>query len=137
MTTRPHWSFWVISGLMLFWNAAGCVNFVVQMFPDMVANYPESERAIIEGRPVWATSGFALAVFGGALGCILLLLRKSAAMTLFILSLIGVVITMAHALSSGISYSVGEIVGIIIMPIAVAMFLIWYAKFSRRKGWIT
>ena len=136
MTTRPHWSFWLISGLMLFWNVAGCVNFIIQMIPDMVANYPESERAIIEGRPVWATSGFALAVFGGALGCILLLLRKSTAISLFILALFGVGLTMAHALTSGIPYSMGEIAGIIIMPIAVAMFLIWFAKFSQRKGWL-
>ncbi len=111
------------------------VNFFVQMNPDVVAAFRESERAIIEGRPAWATAGFAIAVFGGALGCVLLLLRKSAAVYLFVASLFGVVVTMVHALGSGIEFSLGEILGIILMPLAVAAFLVWYSKWAERKGW--
>ncbi|MCH9016029.1 MAG: hypothetical protein IH877_10130, partial [Gemmatimonadetes bacterium] len=73
-----HWSFWLIGAVMLIWNVMGCINFFVQINPDALASYPESHRAIIEGRPAWATGAFAVAVFGGALGCLLLLLRKSA-----------------------------------------------------------
>ena len=91
-----HWSFWAISALTLIWNILGAMNFIVQMNTDMVAAMGESHRAIIEGRPAWATGGFAVAVFGGALGCLLLLLRKSAAYYVFIASLLGVVVTMIH-----------------------------------------
>lgn len=56
----------------------------------------ESYRAIIEGRPAWATGAFAIAVLGGALGCLLLLLRKSAAYYLFIASLLDAIVTMTH-----------------------------------------
>jgi hypothetical protein len=38
---------------------------------------PETHRAIIDTRPAWATGEFAVAVFGGALGCLLLLLKKA------------------------------------------------------------
>jgi len=76
---RVHWSFWAIGSIALIWNLMGVINFFVQMNPDMLTSYRESERAIIEGRPAWATGGFAIAVFGGVLGCLLLLLRKSAA----------------------------------------------------------
>jgi hypothetical protein len=68
---------------MLIWNVLGCVNFFAQMNPDMVASYRESEQAIIQGRPLWATVGFAVAVFGGALGCVLLLFKKRLPSTCF------------------------------------------------------
>jgi hypothetical protein len=132
-----HWSFWVIATFMLIWNVMGCINFFVQMNPDMVASYRETEQAIISGRPAWATVAFAVAVFGGALGCLLLLLRKAAAYYLFIASLFGVIVTMAHTLGVGIDFGLGEILGIILMPLVVAAFLIWYSKQAESKGWIS
>ena len=115
-----HRSFWVIGAVALVWNVMGGINFFVQMDPDALAAYRESERAIVEGRPAWATGAFAIAVFGGALGCVLLLLRKSAAYYLFVASLIGVVLTMIHALGAGIDFGFGEVAGIILMPLVVA-----------------
>jgi len=134
---KVHWSFWVISSVALIWNVLGVVNFFAQMNPEVLAAYRETERALVEGRPVWTTAGFALAVFGGALGCLLLLFRKSVAYYLFIASLLGVFITMIHTLSVDIDFGLGEILGIILMPIAVAAFLIWYAKRAESKGWIS
>lgn len=134
---RVHWSFWVISVVTLIWNVIGIINFFAQMNPDVITAYRESERAIIEGRPAWATGGFAMAVFGGALGCLLLLLRKSAAYYLFIASLFGVIVAMTHTLRVGIAFGLGEILGIILMPLVVAAFLIWYSKQAESKGWIS
>jgi hypothetical protein len=132
-----HWSFWVIGAVMLIWNVMGCINFFMQMNPDMLAAYRESERAIIEGRPLWATGAFAIAVFGGALGCLLLLLRKSSAVYLFMVSLLGVIVTMIHSLGVGIDFGLGEMLGIILMPLVVAAFLIWYAKLAESKAWVS
>ena len=134
--TKVHWSFWAISIFMLLWNALGCMNFFVQMNPDMVSSYRDSEQAIIQARPLWATIGFAVAVFGGALGCILLLLRRSAAIYLFIASLIGVSIAIIHSLTVGVGFGMVEIIGIIVMPLAVALFLVWYSKYTKHKGWL-
>jgi len=47
------------------------------MNTEMVSSYRETEQAIIQSRPLWAAIGFAIAVFGGALGGILLLLKKN------------------------------------------------------------
>ena len=131
-----HWSFWVIGTVSLIWNVMGVVNFLVQMNPEMLNAYLESERMIIEGRPVWATAGFAIGVFAGTFGCLLLLLRKAAAYHVFIVSLTGVIVTMIHTLGIGIDFSIGEILGFIVMPVAVAIVLIWYSKLSVRRGWI-
>jgi hypothetical protein len=134
--TNVHWSFWIISIFMLIWNVMGCINFVVQLNPDALNSYRETEQAIILGRPFWATAGFAVAVFGGALGCLILLLKKSAAFYAFVASLIGVVVTTGHTLSVDVTFEMGEIVGIVAMPLIVAIILVWYSKYVAKKGWL-
>ncbi len=135
-----HRSFWAIGAVTLIWNVMGVINFFMQMNADALASFPESHRAIIVGRPAWATGAFAIAVFGGALGCLLLLLRKSAAYYLFIASLLGVIVQLIHTLgiaSSTIDFSPFDISMIILMPLVVAAFLIWYSKWAESKGWIS
>jgi hypothetical protein len=110
------------------------------MDAEVVAAMPETHRAIINSRPAWATGGFAIGVFVGALGCLLLLLRKSAAYYLFIVSLVGMIVTMVHTVrvaSSVISFSPFEVVMMILMPLVVAVFLIWFSKQAASKGWIS
>ena len=134
-----HWSFWLISVFGLLWNVGGAINYLMQTNLEFVSTLPETHRAIIEGRPIWATGGFAIGVFGGAIGCLLLLLRKSIAFYVFIISLLGIIITMVHTInvaSSEISFSIGEIVVMILLPIIVAVILIWYTKLVIRKSWI-
>jgi len=130
-----HWSFWLIGAIALIWNAMGVVNYFMQMNPDVLELYRESERAIIEGRPAWATGAFAIAVFGGTLGSLLLLLRKSAATYLFVVSLLGVIGAMVHTLGVGVEFGLGEMLGIILMPLAVAAFLTWYSRHAEGKDW--
>ena len=134
-----HWSFWVIGVVALLWNVGGAINYLMQTNLEFVTTLPETHRAIIESRPSWATGGFAIGVFGGALGCLLLLFRKSTSFYVFIASLLGVMVTMIHTInvaSSKIEFSPAEIVMMILLPIIVAAILIWYSKLSERKGWI-
>jgi len=137
IVVKIHWSFWAIGAFALVWNGLGAANYFAQMNPDILATYRESERVIIEGRPAWATAGFAIAVFGGVLGSALLLLRRSLAWQVFVASLLGVIVTMLHTLGSGINFGAAEIAGIILMPLAVAVFLIWYSRHATNKGWIS
>jgi hypothetical protein len=138
---KVHWSFWVISVFMLIWNVMGSANFVWQISAtaEALATLPETHRAIIEGRPVWATVGFGVGVIIGSLGCLLLLFRKSAALYFFIISLLGIILTMIHTTRVSImiiKFNPFEIIMMIVMPLLVAMFLIWYTKLAEKKGWI-
>lgn len=136
-TNSVHWSFWLIAVLGLLWNAMACVNFVMQLNPELVAKFPESHQAIIVGRPFWATAGFALCVFLGTLGCILLLLKKSSAIYLFIISLLGVMLTMIHTVSVSSSFTTSEVLIMIVSPTVVAAFLLCYAIYLKKKLWIS
>lgn len=141
-TKNVHWSFWLISAFMLIWNVMGSMNFFWQISAstETIATLPETHRAIIEGRPVWATAGFAIGVIIGSFGCLLLLFKKSAAVYFFIASLLGIILTMIHTIKVSVSiikFSPFEIIIMIVMPLLVATFLIWYAQKAHKKGWVT
>ena len=104
--------------------------------PTRLTRFLNSNRPIIEGRPAWATSAFAIAVFGGSLGCILLLLKKPAAFYVFIASLLGVIVTMVHIFGVVGLGSLDVWMGVL-MQLAVTVFLIWYSKLVQRKRWIS
>lgn len=128
-----HWSFWLISVLALIWNLMGCINYIMQMNPDAIADYPEAARALVESRPAWATGAFAIAVFGGALGAILLLFRKSAAFYVFMASFLSVIVTLIHTFSVEAST---EIVVGSLMSLIVGTFLVWYSMYALKQNWI-
>lgn len=135
---KSHWSFWLVGGLALIWNALGSVNFIMQMNADKVSAMPEAYQAFIEVRPMWATAAFAIAVFGGVAGCLFLLLKKPAAIYIFVASLLGVSVTMLHALSiNSPDIERTQIIAGTSMSLIIAAALIWYTKMTQRKSWIS
>ena len=132
---RVHWSFWVIGAAGLVFNLMGCMNYISQMNAEMVASMPDVYRAIAESRPAWGTGAFATAVFGGALGCLLLLLRKSAAVYVLVVSIVGAAIAQIPFLGMA-DFPVEAWIGWL-SQLVVGAFLIWYSKRAEDKGWIS
>jgi hypothetical protein len=132
--SRIHWSFWTIGVIALIWNILGCINFIMQLNPDSTAAMPEPYRAVIEARPAWATGAFGVAVFGGALGTVVLLLRRSAAYYLFTVSLLAALVTVAQFHSvAGLDF-VGAAAGSS-MQVVGSFFLVWYSRWVNIRGW--
>ena len=138
-STLPR-SFWIIGILALAWNVLGVVNYLmtVTMSPAALDAIPEAERALYQNIPVWVTSSFAIAVFGGTLACILLLLRKALASTLFVVSLLAILLQMGHAFFMTQMLAVRGAAGaaLPLCIIVVAIFLVWYAGSAKKKGWL-
>lgn len=130
--------FWFVSAVGLVWSLMGAMNYLGQMSPEALASMPESHRMMVEGRPAWATSGFAVSVWGGSLGCLLLLLRKSLAVYLLAASLAGTVVTMIPVLGAmgELGLSGGEVVLMLGMPLVVSAALLWYSQRAASNGWI-
>ena len=99
--TKPSIMFWVIVLLGLLWNALGCFNFIMQSILGAVADLPLAYKLVIASRPGWVTVAFFIAVFRGALGCVLMLLRSATARPALFLSIIGVLLTTGYALWLG------------------------------------
>jgi hypothetical protein len=86
-----------IALVALLWNLIGLMAFVMQvtMSPEQVAALPPAERTVHEAAPAWITAAFALAVGGGVLGSIGLLLRQQWATWAFAVSLGALVVQIA------------------------------------------
>jgi len=135
-SVKSHWSFWVVCIIGLVWNAGGAVNYLMQTNMEFVSSMPATHQAIIVGRPIWATGGFAIGVFAGVLGCILLLLKWRSSIIIFLMSLIGIIVTMVHTIDvamSGTEFSILEIIVMVILPLVVALALVLYAKYAIVK----
>ncbi|MBL4876095.1 MAG: hypothetical protein JKY10_06335 [Cohaesibacteraceae bacterium] len=135
-----HWSFWIISVIALMWNGMGVVNYFMQLDAGIVATMSEFQQQFINTRPAWATGGFAIAVFGGTLGCIGLLLRMKLAIHVLLISMAGIVLQLVHSvgvLSSGNAVIEFSMVFFTIMPVAVGVFLVWYANRVLKKPQLT
>ena len=128
-----HWSFWLIALAGLAYNLMGCANFISQMNPDRVAAMPEAVRQLVETRPLWGTAAFGIAVFGGALGAVLLLLRRPAAYPLFLASVIGALAAQLPLL--GMADIPSKLLMGGLSQAVVSAFLAWYTKRAQRKGW--
>ena len=95
---KPSKLFWAFSAIGLLWNLMGVNQYLQQSYKTETFKtmYTTDQLALIEQAPAWQVGAFALAVFGGALGCVLLLFRKKAAQYLFVLSLIGLILQMTY-----------------------------------------
>ena len=133
-------SFWVVAAIALLWNLVGVTAFAMQltMGEEALQAMSAAERELYASVPGWATAAYAVAVFGGTLASIALLLRKAWAAPLFVVSLTGIVVQMGQALFMTRAIEVRG-VGIVVMPLmitAVAVFLVWYSASAKRKGWL-
>lgn len=141
-TNKPNALFWVVGIIALIWNAMGVDAYIQQAYNTErhQAMYPDPEQLqIVNNLPSWLTAVFAIAVFSGVLGCFFLLLRKNIANLLFKLSLLAVIIQTIYNLfiNEGKEfYGSFEYSMLILIPV-FAIFLVWYAKTSTAKGWIS
>lgn len=136
----PKW-FLVIGIITLIWNLMGVAAYIMQvtMSPESLAALPEEQRTLYETTPAWATAAFAIAVNCGALGCLFLVLKKSWALPLLMLSLAGVLVQMFHSFVISKSFAVFGPGGMImpIMVMVIAIYLVVLARSAKTKGWLS
>lgn len=137
--SRPK-SFWLIAVLGLLWNLVGVLMFLmtVAMTPEQLATLPAEQRQVVEATPSWLNVLFGIAVATGTLGALGLLLKKRWAATLFLLSLLVVVVQMVASFAVTPMWSlVGP--SSVVMPaivVLIALGLWLYARKAAARGWL-
>ena len=133
----PAW-FWVVALLALIWNAIGAWNYIdqVTITKQGLAALDKNIRSVIDARPTWATSSFAIAVWFGLIASILLLMRKSLAVTFFGISLLGVILSMIHDLFLSNFKPSGSDILLPIIVIVFGVIMAWFSWMARQKSWI-
>jgi len=138
---KPSNLFWVISSIALVWNLMGVFNYLDQAFmtDKVLETLPKEQQILYQDVPAWVTAAFAIAVFSGTLGSLLLLLKKKIATTFFIISFLGIVGQMSYGLlidQNSDSYGpMGIAMPIII--IAFGGYLIWYSRKANEHRWLS
>jgi hypothetical protein len=139
MNKPPKW-FLVVAVLALLWNLIGCVAVVadLRLSPADVAALPAAQQALYAARPGWAVAATALAVLGGVLGCLGLLLRRKWALPMLGLSLVGillqdfglfVLVDDAHLAGSGAVVTQG-------LVLVIGIGLVWLSVKAITRGWL-
>ena len=135
----PGW-FKVVAIVALLWNLLGVLAFLAQNFlmtPEVLSAMPEEQAALITGMPLWANIAFATAVFGGALGSLMLLLKKNLAVTFFTLHLVGVLVQDFHSFVMTNALEVYGPTGLIMpaLVIVIGVFLLMLSIKAKKQGW--
>lgn len=127
------------ASLGIAWNAFGVVQFVSTLRADapqlMMRGMTAAQADVMANTPLWMSAAFAVGVFGGLVGCALLLLRKSLARPIFATSLIGYLALFIGDITEGVFAAFGAPqVAILSFVVTVAAALWATSRFADRRG---
>jgi len=136
---KPSVVYWIIGVVALLWNALGVNAYLQQAYrtEGFLAAYDEAQLALMDSTPAWVTALFAIAVFSGAIGALLLLLKKKLAVPLLLISFVAAFVQMCYSFFATNSAELFGTFQGIVMPILIIIFgafLVWYSKDARAKG---
>ena len=142
-TSKPTTAYWIIAGVLLVWNIIGLMFYYQQstLTPEIMmdAGLTAQQIAHITNTPAWGHSCYAIAVNALVLGDILILLRKTWAVPLFILSLIGALVQDldAFVMRDAMEAWGSTAIYLPLIVIVICLFEIWYALRAKNRGWLT
>ena len=137
-TRRPVAGWFTLAAIAsLAFMALGCAVYILHVTSDP-ASLPLDQRAAYQAEPVWVTAANAIAVWVGALGALLLLLRRRLAEPLLLASFAAVLVWLAGLL---LVAELRRVIGVNDIAVAVVVALItgtiWsFARRSRQRGWL-
>jgi hypothetical protein len=130
---------WIVGILALVWNCFGCLDYTLTNLKNQawLAQMSADQLAYMDGLPAWVTGAWALGVWGGLVGSILLLMRSRHAVLAFAISCFGAVVGLGYqmfATQMPASMKEGMMGMIPWVIIAITIFLLWYAWSMEKKG---
>jgi hypothetical protein len=102
------------------------------------ATLPLDERAQFEAEPMWMVAAFGLTGLAGAVGGVMLLLRRRSAVTLLLIALIGVAIWFAGLFVNAQLRDLlsADQFAVALAVVAIVWTIYWFARHSRQRGWL-
>ncbi len=104
-----------------------------------MARFTPEQLEYFYGFPTWVVALWAIAVWGGVLGCMLLLLRKRLAAPVFLISFVCMILTSIYnfALSDGLALMGGAAAAFTVVIFLFALGLWLYARAMAQRGVLT
>ena len=137
MTVKTPWHLWAIVAVAVFWNGYGGYDYVMTQTGNAayLAQFTAEQRAYFDSYPMWMEAVWAIGVWGGVLGAVLLLLRNKLAFPAFLASLIAFAVSVVYGQMSGGSALMGT-TGMVFSGLIFLLGLIFvmYSRTMIRKG---
>ena len=135
---RP-WHLWLIGIIGGLWSSMGVVSFMLTQLnvEAVMSRFPPPQREYFQSFPLWAVAFWAIGVFAGVIGCLLLLLKNRLAFHVLLASVIGAsVSTLGGLFLLGGMEVMAETnaLGLTVFPVIFAAFLAYYAGAMSKKG---
>ena len=130
---------WVVGIVAVLWDVMGAFDYLMTQTKNesYMAQFTPEQLEFFYGFPIWVEATWAVAVWCGVFGSILLLMRRAMALPVFIASLAGMVLTMIHnfGLSNGMEV-MGDGAGLAFTGVifVVAVLLVVYARAMKARG---
>jgi hypothetical protein len=139
MESRTPVHLWIVGVLATVWNAFGAFDYVMTQTrnADYLANFTDPQRVYFDSFPLWMEATWALGVWGGLIGSLLLLIRSRYAATAFAVSLAGLACSTVYqyVLSTppeDMTKGTMLVMNLVIWAIAIGLFV--YAVKMRGRG---
>jgi hypothetical protein len=137
---KAPWHLWVVGVVGVLWNAYGCYDYVMTKTGGDAYlrsfGFNDEQIAYYTTMPAWMTGIWAIGVWGGLAGAVLLLLRMKWALHVFVASLAAYLMSLVYtyALSNGAAVMPdgGWIMNLVVL--AGCLFFVWYAWFAAKRG---
>lgn len=139
--TRVPTSYWVVSVISLVWMLFGVAAWFMDfMMPaSALEQMDAAQRQLYVTRPQWLFVVYAIAVFGGLLGAIGLLVRRRWARAALWVSLAAVIVQFGYTFVVMDAIQVLGAARAVPFPVvifSIGVFLIWYSGLAQRRGWL-
>jgi hypothetical protein len=134
------WHYWLVSVVAILWNAIGAYDYLMSKLGGVAylkkGGMTDAQIAHMQAYPVWMTADWAIGVWGGLLGALLLIARTRYAFHAFVASLAAFVVMLVYTygLSDGaqVTGRQGTIFNGVIL--ALCIFFVGYARLMAKRG---
>lgn len=138
-SARTPLHLWIVGGVATLWNAFGAFDYLMTQTRNeaYLAHFTDPQRAYFDSFPLWMEATWALGVWGGLLGSLLLLARSRHAVAAFAVSLFGLAVSTFYQYVLNSPAEDMKTLAMIAMNLAiwaVAIGLLVYAMRMRRGG---
>ena len=138
--TSAPWHYWVVTALAILWNAFGAYDYYMSKTGGDAylrkMGETDAQIAHMDAYPVWMTADWAIGVWGGLLGALLLVARTRYAFHVFVASLAALLVMLVYTylLSDGgkVMGQQGMIFNLVIL--AFCVFFVWYSRAMTKRG---
>jgi len=132
----PRW-YWVAAIASLLFMAAGCFDYLVDVTKNP-ATLPIDRRDLVMAQPTWQIAAYAVSVWMGFLGTLLLVFRRKSAEPFLIVSLIAAFVSFlpyaaVRTIRDNITTNdIALAIGILLVTLSIWSF----ARHSKQQGWL-